>query len=106
MALDNPQLIEWANDEARQVADLLVEAKLRADSFISEYNARGLGTIINDGGSSGPILDGSATDGRTIPTGGDAFNLVTLATDFQTFMTPGRWDVLFKWQVNGNKLQG
>lgn len=104
MALDNPQLIEWANDEARQVADMFVAVKLRVDSFVNEYNARGLGDIINAGGSSNPILDGSADDGRTIATGGDAFNLVTLASDFQAFMTSGRWDVLFKWQVNGNKL--
>lgn len=103
MALDNPQLVEFCNDELRQIADLFVRLKIRVDSAVTEYNARNLGTIINDGGSSGPVLDGSAVDGRTIATGGDVFNLVTLMQDFQTFYTAGRNDVLFKWQVNGNR---
>jgi hypothetical protein len=104
MALDNPQLVEFCNDELRQISDRFVALKIRVDAAYEEYNARDLGTIINDGGSSGPVLDGSATDGRTIATGGDVFNLVTLLQDFQTFMTSGRVDVLYKWQVNGNKI--
>jgi hypothetical protein len=103
MALDNPQLVEFCNDELRQIADRFVALKIRCDAAFEEYNARNLGTIINDGGSSGPVLDGSATDGRTVATGGDVFNLVTLIQDFQTFMTSGRVDVLYKWQVNGNR---
>ena len=103
MALDNPQLDEFCNDEVRQIADAFVALKARVDSAVTEYNARGLGTIINDGGSSNPVLDGSATDGRTIGTGGDVFNFVTLLQDFQTFYTSGRNDVLYKWQVNGNR---
>ena len=103
MALDNPQLVEFCNDELRQIADQFVRLKSRVDAAITEYNARGLGTIINDGGSSNPVLDGSATDGRTIATGGDVFNFVTLMQDYVTFHTSGRNDVLFKWQVNGNR---
>jgi hypothetical protein len=103
MALDNPQLVEFCNDELRQIADRFVALKIRVDAAYEEYNARNLGTIINDGGASNPVLDGSATDGRTIATGGDVFNLVTLMQDFQTFMTSGRIDVLYKWQVNGNR---
>jgi hypothetical protein len=38
-----------------------------------------------------------------VATGGDVFNLVTLINDFQTFMTSGRVDVLYKWQVNGHR---
>ena len=103
MALDNAQLIEFCNDEIRQIADQFVRLKARADAAITEYNARDLGTIINAGGSANPVLDGSAADGRTIGTGGDVFNMVTLMQDYQTFHTTGRNDVLFKWQVNGNK---
>lgn len=103
MALDNPQLLEFANDELRQLADKFVALKIRVDAAVTQYNARGLGTIINDGGSTNSVLDGSATDGRTIATGGDVFNLVTLLQDFQTFYTSGRNDVLYKWQVNGNR---
>lgn len=103
MALDNAQLTEFCNDELRQIADKFVGLQIRVDSAVAEYNARNLGTIITDGGSSNPVLDGSAVDGRTIATGGDVWNLVTLMQDFQTFMTQGRIDVLYKWQVNGNR---
>jgi len=104
MSLNNPQLVEFANDELRQIADRFVALKIRVDAAYQGYLARDLGTVINDGGSTNPILDGSATDGRTIATGGDVFNLVTLMTDFQTFMTQGRVEVLYKWQVNGNRV--
>jgi len=103
MALDSPQLVEFCDDELRQIADRFVALKIRVDAAYEEYLARDLGTVINDGGSSGPVLDGSAEDGRTIATGGDVFNMITLMTDFQTFMTGGRVDVLYKWQVNGNR---
>lgn len=103
MALDNAQLIEFCNDELRQIADRFVALKIRVDAAYEEYTARNLGTVINDGGSSNPVLDGSATDGRTIATGGDVYNLITMMQDFQTFMTSGRVDVLYKWQVNGNR---
>ena len=101
MALDNPQLADFCNGELRQIADKFVQLKTRVDAAYAEYLARNLGTVINDGGSANPVIDGSATDGRTIATGGDVYNMVTLLQDFQTFYTSGRNDVLFKWQVNG-----
>lgn len=104
MALDAPQLTEFCNDELRQVGDLLKRLDLRSAAVIAEYNARDLGTVINAGGSSGPVLDGSATDGRTICTGGDVFNVVTLLQDLQAFFgVSGRRDVVTKWNVNGHK---
>lgn len=103
MPLDNPQLKEFCNDELRQIADKFVGLKLRVDAAVAEYNARNLGDVITAGGSSNPVLDGADADGRTIATGGDVWNLVTMLQDFQTFMTQGRVDVLFKWQVNGNR---
>jgi hypothetical protein len=104
MALDNTQLVEFCNDELRQIADRFVTLNIRVDAAYAEYLARNLGTIINDGGSTNPVLDRSETDGRTIATGGDVYNLITLMQDFQTFMTQGRVDVLYKWQVNGNRI--
>ncbi len=104
MALDAPQLTEFCNDELRQVADRIKALDLRSAAAVAEYNARNLGTVINDGGSSGPVLDGSASDGRTICTGGDVFNFVTLLQDLQTFFAAsGRRDVISKWNVNGHK---
>ena len=104
MALDNPQLVEFCNDELRQIGDRLTALDLRSAAAITEYNARDLGTIINAGGSTGPVIDGSATDGRTIATGGDVFNLITLLQNIQTFFdVAGRRDVIAKWNVNGHK---
>jgi hypothetical protein len=104
MALDAPQLTEFCNDELRQLGDKLKALDLRSAAGIAEYNARDLGTVINAGGSSGPVLDGAAVDGRTIVTGGDVFNLVTLLQDLQTFFAvAGRRDVITKWNVNGHR---
>jgi hypothetical protein len=103
MALDNPQLVEFCNDELRQIADRFVQLKIRVDAAHEEYQARNLGNVIEDGGSANPVLDGSAIDGRTIATGGDVYNLITLLTDFQTFLNASRVDVLYKWQVNGSR---
>lgn len=98
--IDNPQLRSFCNDSLRRVSNQLADIDQKLTGIIAEYNAKGLGTIINDGGSSNLIADGSASDGRTRVAGGDVYNLITLLTDLQTFVTQGRRDVLAKWQVN------
>jgi hypothetical protein len=104
MALDNAQLVEFCNDELRQIGDRLNALDIRTAAAVAEYNARNLGTVINDGGSSGPVIDGSATDGRTVVTGGDVFNLITMVQELQTFFAvAGRRDVIAKWNVNGHR---
>jgi hypothetical protein len=104
MALDNAQLVEFCNDELRQLGDMLTRLDLRTTAANAEYLARDLGTIIEAGGSSGPVLDGSATDGRTICAGGDVYNLITLVQALQTFFAvAGRRDVIAKWNVNGHR---
>ena len=101
--LNNAQLIEFCNSDLRQIADKLVQLDTRTDAAGATYLARDLGTVINAGGSTELITDGSTTDGRTRCAGVDVFNLVTLMTDFQAFMTQGRKDVLAKWKVNGSR---
>ena len=104
MALDSTQLVEFCNDELRQLGDRLKALDIRTAAAVAEYNARDLGTVINAGGSSGPVLDGSASDGRTVVTGGDVFNLITMIQELQTFFAvSGRRDVISKWNVNGHK---
>ena len=104
MPQDNPQLIEHCNDEFRQLADICVALRIRVQAQIEEYVSRGLTSIVTAGGLENPILDGSATDGRTIATGNDVLNMATLLSDLDTFFNAGRVDVLYKWQVNGNRL--
>lgn len=104
MALDNTQLVEFCNDELRQIGDRLTALDIRTAAAVAEYNARNLGTVIDTGGSSNPVLDGSASDGRTIVVGGDVYNLLTMLQDLQTFFAvAGRRDVIAKWNVNGHK---
>jgi len=104
MALDSTQLVEFCNDELRQIGDRLKALDIRTAAAVAEYHARDLGTVINAGGSSGPVLDGSASDGRTVVTGGDVFNLITMIQELQTFFAvSGRRDVISKWNVNGHK---
>ena len=103
MELSNPQLVSYCNDDLRTLADNLYKLAYQIPGSVAVYNARDLGTIINVGGASNLIDDGSAVDGRTRCTGGDVFNMVTLLQDFNTFMTQGRKDVLAKWQVHGYK---
>lgn len=101
MALDNAQLVEYCNSELRVISDKLANIDMIVGPIVAQYHARDLGTIITAGGSTNPVLDGSVTDGRTIVTGEDVFNLITLIGDLQTFLTQGRKDVIAKWLVNG-----
>ena len=99
----NAQVVEWANADARQIADAMVRLIARTAAAKATYLARDLATPIEAAGAGNLITDGSQTDGRTRVSGGDIYNLVTLFTDFQTFMTQGRRDVLDKWKVNGDR---
>lgn len=101
--ITNPQVVDYCNNVLRPLSDKLEAEILKIPAFVATYNARDLGTIINDAGASNFIGDGSATDGRTRVTGGDVFNLVTLMNDLITFYTSGRKDVVAKWNVNGDK---
>jgi hypothetical protein len=102
--LDNVQLVEFSNDEVRQMGDLCTRLDIRTAALNAEYLARGLGDIITAGGAGNLIVDGSATDGRTPCTGNDLLNMVTLVQALQTFFAvAGRRDVIAKWNVNGHR---
>lgn len=102
--LSDPQLVDFCNATLRPLADRLQSLATLLPLAEAVYNARNLGTIINDGGAGNLIADGSDSDGRTRRVGGDVYNLITLVQDLQTFLTQGRKDVIAGWQVNG--LQG
>lgn len=98
--INNAQLTAFCNEVLRPVANVIAGADRHVASQIAEYNAKDLGTVINNGDSSNLITDGSVTDGRTRCTGGDVFNLITLLTDLKAFFdanSGGRRDVLMKW---------
>ena len=87
--INNTQLRDFCNDDLRTISDILQKLAILATVHISTYNARDLGTIINDAGASNFVGDGSDADGRTRVTGGDVFNLVTLLQDLNTLLTQG-----------------
>lgn len=97
--INNPQLTRFCNESLRVIADKLAEIDKNLAGIQKDYVAKNLGTIINDAGSTNLITDGSESDGRTRVAGGDVYNLVTLLTDLQTFITEGRRDVIAKWQI-------
>ena len=103
----NPQLTDHCNASLRVLGDRLTTLLILTETALTEYSARNLGTIINDAGSSNLITDGSETDGRTRVAGGDVYNFNTFLDDFIEFVddpeTPGRRDVIAKWNVNGHK---
>ena len=96
----DPQLTSFANEYLRPLADAMAKLDLDLTPTVEVYNSRNLGTIINDAGAGNLIDDGSAVDGRTRVTGGDVYNLITLINDFQAFITSGRRDVIYRWQVH------
>lgn len=97
--INDPQLSAFCNDSLRVIADRLAAIDKDLAGINEEYQAKNLGTVIDVAGSTNLITDGSQTDGRTRVAGGDVYNLMTMLTDLQTFLTPGRRDVLAKWQV-------
>lgn len=104
MEIQDAQLTNYCNEGLRPLADSLTRVDVLLPVLIAQYNARNLGTIINDLGANKLITDGSELDGRTRRVGGDVYNLVTLMQDLKTFLdAPGRRDVLNGWQVNGIK---
>lgn len=102
--ISDPQVVDFANNSLRLLADQFAHIDSVLTSVLAQYNARDLGTIINKAGAVNLIADGSSADGRTRRSGGDIFNIVTLFQDFQAFMTSGRQDVINGWQVNGVRL--
>lgn len=100
--LTNAQLVAFSNEVLRPIADAIARIDAIAPGIRAEYDAKGLGTIIEAGGPTEMIADGSAADGRTRVTGGDVYNIITLVDGLRTWVdASGRRAVLAKWQVNG-----
>jgi hypothetical protein len=104
--ITDPQVVVFANNRIRPLADKLYSAYYAAKSVNQDYNAGDIGTQINTAGSGNLIADGSEVDGRTRITGGDIYNMITLLQAFIAFVEGGnvtaaaRLDVLSKPHVN------
>lgn len=98
----NPQLRVFSNEEVRDIADKLYGAYYAAKNTHLEYFNQGIGGIIDAGGASNIIADGSSTDGRSQITGGDIYLLIGILEGFMAFLEAnGRLAKLADIQVNG-----
>jgi len=77
--IDNPSVATFCNTGVRPVANGLAGAVLRAQSFMAQWNAKGMAKLIPNTADSiddGAALDGSSPpDGRTPITGEDVNGL-------------------------------
>lgn len=102
----NPQVVAFANNKVRPLADKLVGLYYSSKSLIAEYAAGDIGTKIEAAGAGELLADGSAVDGRTRITGGDIYNIVTAAQQLVNFVenqavaTADRLTVITKPHVN------
>ena len=62
MAIDNPQAVKFSNERIRTMADKLAQAYYAAKALEQEWYANNMGELFPVG--EGPVVDGSATDGR------------------------------------------
>ena len=105
--ITNAQVVAFANEKARPIADRLYQAYYKSKSVLLDYNAGDIGTKIDAEGSGNLIADGSTSDGRTRITGGDIYNLITALQQFVNYVEGGtvttadRTTVITKPHVNG-----
>lgn len=82
MAITDPQSILFANQKVRPLSDQISQFYYRAKSVLQQYNSTALlTTITND---SSVVMDGSATDGRTVLTGQDIVTMLSLCQGIVT----------------------
>lgn len=75
--ITDSQSILFVNNKARPLADKIIQMYWFAKSVLQQYNSTALLTSITNDAS--VIIDGAASDGRTIITGGDVVILLSLA---------------------------
>ena len=69
MVIDNPQAVKFCNERVRQAADRFAQLYWWSKIVAEEWAAQGIGTLIPNDAS--VLMDGSATDGRSVLTGMD-----------------------------------
>ena len=78
----NPQVIKFANEQARPCADMLAQAFYRMEVAFDQWVALGGAAAIPNDAS--VIVDGAGVDGRPILTGAKLHNLMTRLSEFIT----------------------
>ena len=71
----NPQVVTFANERCRVIADELERVCTHIDAWLVDYAAQGIAALITAEGASNNVADGSETDGRQRVTGTEIINL-------------------------------
>jgi hypothetical protein len=100
--IDNPQAVKFSNEEIRTLADEIVRVSKHINHAAAEYVAQGLaGQFPNDATE---VDDGSHVDGRSIITGADVNDMISIASDIKALLESEagvRLTAIMKVQVNG-----
>jgi hypothetical protein len=92
MAITDPRVVLFANNNVRRFDDLLYSAYMTAKSLIAIWNAQGLSALtpntsaIVEDGASVNGADATGGDGRPLMHGTDINNAITRATDLVNWM--------------------
>lgn len=80
MAIDNSQAVKFCNERVRQAADRFAQLYWWSKIVAQEWTAQGIGALIPNDASI--VIDGSATDGRSVLTGIDVNLLAARVSEF------------------------
>lgn len=78
--ITNPAAVKFSNERIRIAADELHRAYRICQALADDWTALGMSALIKN--TVDPIIDGSASDGRTPITGAAATAIVTRAIEF------------------------
>jgi hypothetical protein len=73
--ITDPQVVVWANERARTIADAIVAFEAKLGGWVADYAAQSIASQISAAGAAEIIADGSDTDGRARITGTQILNL-------------------------------
>ena len=73
--INDAQVIRWANERSRSIADRLAELSAAMSAYQSDYAAQGIAAKIVAAGASNLVADGSDVDGRPQISGTQIVNL-------------------------------
>lgn len=82
--IETPQIIQWANQRSRTIADDLERLYAIITAYQSDYAAQGINALITAAGNTDIIDDGSSVDGRSQITGLQLQNLNAALTQIKT----------------------
>lgn len=98
----NVQAVAFCNQKVRKMADLLSAAYYSAITINDEWNATGMSGLIPN--TADPVIDGSATDGRSPITGAKATSIIVRAQELIADMeanSNAKLNTVLQVRVNG-----